>query len=162
MRNITIIAAIGKNNELGKNNKLIWHIKEDLQFFKEKTINKSIVMGINTFKSLPKILPQREHIILTHQDMETSSDILIFHDLNSLLEYINIMPEEFMIIGGASIYRQFINYANQMYLTAIEASDKMADTYFPNFVKDEWVCECLSEHEENNIQYKHLVYTRRE
>ena len=161
MSNITIIAAIGKNNELGKNNKLIWHIKEDLQFFKEKTINKSIVMGFNTFKSLPKILPQRRHIILTHQDIEISSDILIFHDFVSLLEYMDVMPEEFMIIGGASIYRQFINYANKMYLTKIEASDKMADTYFPNFAKDEWLCECLSEHEENNIKYKHLVYTRR-
>ena len=161
MSNITIIAAIGKNNELGKNNKLIWHVKEDLQFFKEKTINKSIVMGINTFKSLPKILPQRKHIILTHQDIEISSDILIFHDLNSLLEYIDIMPEEFMIIGGASIYRQFINYTNQMYLTEIDASDKMADTYFPNFAKDEWLCKCLSEHEDNNIKYKHLVYTRK-
>ena len=66
MNNITIIAAIGKNNELGKNNQLIWYLKEDMKYFKENTIGKHIVMGMNTFKSLPKKLENRYHIVLTH------------------------------------------------------------------------------------------------
>lgn len=161
MDNITLIAAIGKNNELGKNNDLIWHIKEDLRFFRDKTINKPIVMGINTFNSLPKLLPQRKHIILTHQDVEQSEDVMVFHDIKELLEYIENNKEEFMVIGGASIYRQFLEYAKKMYLTEIEETDDMADVYFPEFSKDDWDRVILSEHEENNIKYKHLVYTRK-
>lgn len=67
MTKIIIIAAIGKNGELGKNNNLIWHLKEDLKFFKEVTTNHIIVMGYNTFKSLPCLLPNRTHIVLTHR-----------------------------------------------------------------------------------------------
>ncbi len=161
MDNITLIAAIGKNNELGKNNDLIWHIKEDLRFFRDKTINKPIVMGINTFNSLPKLLPQRKHIILTHQEVEPSEDVMVFHDIKELLEYIKSNEEEFMIIGGASIYRQFLEYAKKMYLTEIEATDDMADVYFPEFSKEDWDRTVLCEHEENDIKYKHLVYTRK-
>ena len=161
MDNITLIAAIGKNKELGKNNELIWHIKEDLKFFKNQTINKNIVMGINTFNSLPKLLPQRKHIILTHQEVQVSSEVMIFHELEKLLEYIKNNKNEFMIIGGASIYRQFLEYAKKMYLTQIKAIDRKADVYFPDFLENEWNVDCLYKGEENNIKYEHLVYTRK-
>ena len=161
MDNITLIAAIGKNKELGKNNELIWHIKEDLEFFKNQTINKTVVMGINTFNSLPKLLPQRKHIILTHQALKVSSDVMIFHELEKLLEYIENNKNDFMIMGGASIYRQFLEYAKKMYITQINATDIEADAYFPNFLENEWNTDCLYEGEENNIKYEHLVYTRK-
>ena len=161
MDNISLIAAIGKNKELGKNNELIWHIKEDLKFFKNQTINKNIVMGINTFNSLPKLLPQRKHIILTHQEVPVSSNVMIFHELKKLLEYIENNKNEFMIIGGASIYRQFLEYAKKMYLTQIKAIDRKADVYFPDFLENEWNVDCLYKGEENNIKYEHLVYTRK-
>ena len=70
MVSIKIIAAIGKNNELGINNELIWHLKEDLKFFKEETMGHKIVMGYNTFLSLPKLLPGRTHIVLTHHEID--------------------------------------------------------------------------------------------
>ena len=70
MKDITLIAAIGKNRELGKNNDLIWHLPEDLKFFKEQTVNKPIVLGKNTLDSLPKLLPNRLHLLLTHQDIK--------------------------------------------------------------------------------------------
>ncbi len=161
MDNITLIAAIGKNKELGKNNELIWHIKEDLNFFKNQTINKNIVMGINTFYSLPKLLPQRKHIILTHQEVRVSSEVMIFHELEKLLEYIENNKNEFMIIGGASIYRQFLEYAKKMYITQIKATDRKADVYFPDFLENDWNVNCLYKGEENNIKYEHLVYTRK-
>lgn len=66
MDNLSIIAAIGKNNELGIDSKLIWYLPNDLKFFKEQTMHKHIVMGMNTFKSLPKVLPGRTHLVLTH------------------------------------------------------------------------------------------------
>ena len=73
MKDLIIIAAIGKNNELGLNNNLIWHLPGDLKFFKENTINKSIVMGLNTFKSLPNLLKNRNHIVITHQNIDNLS-----------------------------------------------------------------------------------------
>ena len=79
----SIIAAVGKNNELGKNNNLIWHLPNDLKFFKEKTMNKKIIMGSNTFDSLPGLLPNRYHIILTHKN-NYPDEVEVFHNIYDL------------------------------------------------------------------------------
>ncbi len=160
MKNISMIAAIGKNNELGKDNDLIWHIKEDLQFFKEKTIGKPVVMGIKTLESLPKLLPERKHIVLTRRNLDLGDEITILHSKEELIDYALEHPEEIMIIGGASIYNQMIDISDTMYLTEIDAEAE-ADCYFPEFDKSEWNSEVLCSHEDNNIKYKHLVYTRK-
>lgn len=160
MNNITIIAAIGENFELGLNNKLIWNIPKDLKFFKENTQNKPIVMGINTLKSLPKKLPNRKYIVLTHREIKLDDDIQIFHNLEDLLEFIKTLDNEVMIIGGASIYRQFIDYADKMLLTEIQSSS-LADTYFPKFNMEEWDGSILEEHQYQDIKYRHVEYTRK-
>ena len=85
---ITIIAAIGKNRELGKDNQLIWRIKEDMMFFKENTMGKPIVMGRKTFESLPKKLPNRKHIILTSKNLSLDEDIIVCHSLEEVLNWI--------------------------------------------------------------------------
>ncbi len=159
MAKITIIAAIGRNRELGKNNDLIWHLKEDLKFFKEKTTNHKIVMGMNTFKSLPKMLPNREHIILSHQNARIEG-ARVFNSLDDLLEYLNSLDEEVYIIGGASIYKLFMPYANQLLLTEIEEEDGDASVYFPEFNKNDYEKTLISEIEENGIKYKHISYRR--
>ena len=163
MKNVTVIAAIGKNNELGKNNDLIWRFKEDLNFFKEQTMGKPMAMGYKTFYSLRggKPLPGREHIVLTSRNLEENPQIKIVRSLEELIDYIKEYGNEVMIIGGASIYKAMIDYADKLVLTEIDAEDKEADAYFPEFNKDEWISEELSSHEENNIKYKHLVYTRK-
>ena len=163
MKNVTMIAAIGKNNELGKNNDLIWRFKEDLNFFKEQTMGKPMAMGYKTFYSLRggKPLPGREHIVLTSRNLEENPQIKIVRSLEELIDYIKEYGNEVMIIGGASIYKAMIDYADKLVLTEIDAEDKEADAYFPEFNKDEWISEELSSHEENNIKYKHLVYTRK-
>ena len=79
----SIIAAVGKNNELGKNNDLIWHIKEDLQFFKNVTTGKTVIMGQNTFYSLPKMLPNRHHVVLSENN-NFPPEVEVYHDLESL------------------------------------------------------------------------------
>ena len=160
MKNISMIAAIGKNNELGKNNDLIWHIKEDLQFFKEQTMGKPVVMGIKTLESLPKLLPGRKHIVLTRRNLELDPSILIMHSKEELLEYALTHKEELMIIGGSSIYNQMIDEADTMYLTEIDAEAE-ADCYFPEFNKEEWESTILCEHNDNDQKYKHLVYKRK-
>lgn len=161
MKNIILIAAIGKNNELGMNNKLIWYLPNDLKFFKKQTINKHIVMGINTFKSLPKLLPSRKHIVLTHQNIDLGENVQVFHSKKELLEYIKNINEEVFIIGGAQVYKQFIEEADKLILTEIDKEEKNADAYFPSFDKTKWNCQEIDNKEENNIKYKHLIYERK-
>lgn len=162
MKNISMIAAVGKNLELGKNNKLIWPIKEDLQFFRSNTLNKPIIMGRKTLESLPRLLPKRKHIVLTtNKQLIADKSIQIYYNLEDVLNYIEKYKEEVMIIGGASIYKQFLEYANKLLLTEISAEDATADSFFPEFDRKEWEKEIISEQEENNLKYKHLVYTRK-
>lgn len=160
MRKITLIAAIGKELELGYNNDLIWKIPEDLKFFRENTMGKAIVMGMNTYNSLPKLLPGRRHIVLTHRDICLDSSVMVVHSLDELLEYIDLLDEEVMIIGGATIYKLMIDYADKMLLTEIDGTSK-ADVYFPGFSLCEWNREIISNYQYNDIEYKHVKYTRK-
>ena len=160
MKNITLIAAIGKNNELGKDNNLLWRIKEDLKFFKENTIGKTILMGSKTFYSLPGLLPNRKHVVLTKQDLKIDPSVVILRSVEEALQYIESLNEEVMIIGGGQIYKEFIDYSNKLLITEID-DEKEADTFFPLIKKQVWKKEILSEHEENNIKYKHILYTRK-
>lgn len=159
MAKITIIAAIGKNFELGKNNDLIWHLKEDLKFFKENTMGHKIVMGLNTFNSLPKLLPGRDHIILSHQNI-TIDGTTIFNNFEELKNYLESLNEEVFIIGGASIYKLFIEYADKLILTEIEDTCLDADVYFPTFNKENYEKEEIKTITENNLTYKHVIYRR--
>lgn len=159
MVSIKIIAAIGKNNELGINNELIWHLKEDLKFFREETMNHKIVMGYNTFLSLPKLLPGRTHIVLTHHQID-NKEVMVFSNFEELLSYLKALDEEVYIIGGASIYKLFLNVADELVLTEIN-SEALADAYFPTFNKEEYDKELIDEHNENDISYKHVRYRRK-
>ena len=163
MKNITLIAAIGKNNELGKNGDLIWRFKEDMQFFKEQTMGKPMAMGYNTFYSLRggNPLPGRQHIILTSRNIEENPQITIVRSVDELLKVIEEYGKEVMIIGGAKVYSTMLEYADKLVLTEIDATDKDADAYFPKFNKEEWDSEIVGENKEDNISYKHLVYTRK-
>ncbi len=160
MKNITLIAAIGKNLELGKDNHLIWHFREDMQFFRKHTIHKPIIMGRKTLESLPGLLPERQHIVLTKRLLEFPDEVLVMHSISDLLSHIEQCEEEFMVIGGASIYQELLPYSDTMLLTKIDAESD-ADVYFPSFNKEDWDSVVLSEQEERGISYKHFVYTRK-
>lgn len=160
MRNITLIAAIGANRELGYNNDLIWKISEDLKFFKDNTMGKYIVMGMNTLNSLPGLLPNRKHIVLTRKDVKLDDSIMVFHSIEELLSFVDMIDEEVMVIGGAMVYSQMIEYADKMILTEINDS-KMADVYFPDFYEEEWNREILSTHNYNDLNYSHVMYKRK-
>ena len=117
-------------------------------------------MRMNTFKSLPKLLPNRKYVVLTRKNVELNSDIMVFHDKETLLQYVRSLDEEVMVIGGAQIYSLLIDYADKLLLTEIEDS-KDADVYFPEFDEQKWEKQVLSEHNYENIHYKHLIYTRK-
>ena len=167
MKNVSMIAAVGKNLEIGKDNQLLWPIKEDLQFFKEQTMGKPIVMGMGTFESMGRrILPGRQSVILTRKNRDLDEKIIVVHSKEELLKFIEDYKDEVMIIGGATVYNQMMEYAEKLILTEIDATREDADAYFPTFNKDEWDSEVLSSHEivkcnEYTLKYKHLAYKRK-
>jgi len=156
---INIIAAIGKNNELGMNNKLIWKLPKDLQFFKETTMGKYVVMGRKTFESLPKKLPGRVMVVVSSKDLDKDYDIICYHNLIDALK--NLGGKDIFIIGGASIYEQAIDFADTIYLTELGASEYNADTYFPQFDKNDWNIEHLESGIDNGISYQRNKYVRK-
>lgn len=162
---ITIIAAIGKNKELGKKGDLIWHIPEDLKYFKEKTMGKTIIMGKKTFNSLPRLLPGRKHVILSEDD-EFNKDIgdsIVFYNKAELIKYINteLKDEEAFIVGGASMYTMFIDICDKMYLTRIDAEDKDADVYFPKFNPADWFVDIEKEYISSGLRVTHTCWERK-
>lgn len=161
MKDLKIIAAIGKNNELGMNNNLIWDLKKDLKFFRDNTMGHPIVMGYNTFLSLPKLLPGRKHIVLTHNDTELPDAVSKYDNIKKLLNDLKEYNDDVYVIGGASIYSQFIDYANELILTEIDATEENADVFFPEINNEEWDKEFIDEQEEKGIAYKHVKYRRK-
>jgi len=157
---INIIAAIGKNNELGKNNDLIWKFKEDMKFFKETTMDHPIVMGRKTYESLPKILPGRKNIVISRSEI-INNEIEIYKSVKDFLIKYGEYNEDVFIIGGAMIYNEFIDIASKLYLTEIDDECKDADVYFPVFDKKDFDKEIISSKEENNIKFNHVLYKRK-
>lgn len=162
---LSIIVAIAKNNVIGKDNKLIWHISEDLKRFKSITSGKSMIMGRKTFESLPGILPNREHIILTRdKNFKVDSDkVKVVNDLDALIEKYSNCEDEVFVIGGAEIYKQLLPYAHKLYLTKID-TDFEGDTYFPQINYDEFKSEFTSEKftdEKNGLNYTFINLIRK-
>ncbi len=160
MDNISMIACVGKNLELGKNNDLIWHIPSDLRYFKKVTNGHTVVMGRKTFDSLPGILPNRRNIVL---QLPTESKIIgvdIFNNIPDILDDVKNEDEVF-VIGGASIYRQFLPYANRLYLTEVMEECKESDVYFPSFDKTKYKKRVLERREDNNLKYNFVIYEKK-
>lgn len=155
-----MIAAIGKNNELGINNDLIWHLPNDLKFFKRITMGCDLVMGRKTFFSLPKLLPGRRHIVLTSGSI-MDDNVVVLHCREELVKYLNVSESMVMIIGGGSIYKQFIDLADKLYLTHVDDVCAEATVFFPELNDEEWEEELLETNNDNGISYRHMLYKRK-
>lgn len=161
---ISIIVAVAANNAIGKDNKLLWHLSEDLKRFKKLTTGHTIVMGKNTYFSLPRRpLPNRTHIVLTDVPGEQVDDCIMAYSIDDAIAKMDQDAENF-IIGGASIYRQFLNHADKLYITWVH-EDFEADTFFPALEISEW--EILSKEdfmepdEKNPHPYSYMIYSRK-
>ena len=155
---ISMISSVGKNNELGKNNSLIWHFKDDMKFFKDTTMNHTVVMGLNTYKSLPGDLPGRHIIVVSFESLNGVDTV---NGIEPIIAKYKDSEEEIFICGGASIYKQFLPYASKLYLTEIDAICNDADTFFPEFNKDEWTKTFLEEHNAKDINFNMYLYERK-
>lgn len=160
---LSIIAAISDNNVIGKDNKLIWHLPEDLKRFKELTTGHTIIMGRKTFESLGKVLPNRKHIVLTRDTSYYVEDenVEIINDIEDLEKYIHSTEENF-VIGGAIVYRQLMPKVQKMYITRIHEKFE-ADSYFPVINENEWhVTEKVQgiKNEKNPYDYEFVTYMK--
>ena len=133
---ITIIAAAGSNNELGKDNDLVWHLPKDFKRFKKLTTGHHIIMGRKTFQSFPKTLPNRVHIVITRNTDYHPEGAIIVHSMTEALELAKNDPQIF-IIGGGEIYKLGMKIADKIELTRVNSSFE-ADTFFPEIPSDDW------------------------
>ena len=161
---ISIIVAVAQNNAIGKDNKLLWHLSEDLKRFKKLTTGHTIVMGKNTYFSLPKRpLPNRTHVVLTDVPGEQVDDCIMAYSIEDAIARLNPAEENF-IIGGASIYRQFLPFADKLYITWVHETFE-ADTFFPELDENEWNVLSKEDYpdpdEKNPHPYSYVIYERK-
>ena len=154
---INVVAAVGKNLELGKEGKLIWHITDDLKYFKNLTIYNAVVMGRKTYDSIGGPLENRINIVLTREDKKYKGAMTI-SDYKDILE---IDMLDVFIIGGESVYKLFIPFAENLYLTEINDSCNDADTYFPSFDKDLYNKEVIDKKTYNDLEYSFVRYRKK-
>jgi dihydrofolate reductase len=130
---IAIIVAIGKSRELGKDNRLLWRIKEDLQRFKQLSLGHPLIMGRKTFESIGRPLPGRTNIVITRNPTWSAEGVTVMHSFKEALEHAKTLDPEMVVIGGGTeIYVQALPYTTRLYLTLIDDS-KEADSYFPAY-----------------------------
>lgn len=135
---LSIIVAIGNNYEIGKNNKLLCHLPEDLKHFKSITEGHSVLMGENTYLSLPKRpLPNRRNIVLCFEKGKNYEGCEMAYSLDEAIALCET-DEETFIIGGASVYKQFFHKCDRLYITRMQATFKGADAFFPVIDDKEW------------------------
>ena len=146
--NINLIAAIDLNNGLGKNNELLCYLPKDLQHFKKITMGKPIIMGYNTFRSIGKALPGRRNIVLTSRKNLSVEGITFVANIKEALSFCDDCSDV-MVIGGASIYQQFLAQANRLYLTIIDHVFD-ADVFFPTIDFNHWRKVSEERHEKND------------
>lgn len=172
---ISLIAAVGKNLELGKDGELLWHLPEDFKYFKEVTMGHPILMGHKTFSSLPNLLSGRKHIILTRHPEILEKEIAgkhytgkkpeieIITQLFDVIDKYKASSEELFVIGGGNMFKQTIEYADKLYLTEISGECEEADVYFPEFNKEHFKKEVVAKgrDEKYGLNYSFVVYTRK-
>lgn len=161
---LSLIVAVAKNNVIGRNNCLIWHLPEDLKRFKKITSGKTIIMGKNTFDSLGRVLPNRKHVVLCNNGVVDvdNENVEVLDDISLIDKYINDDNENF-VIGGATIYRLLIGKVDKMYITRINEEFE-GDVYFPEIIEKEWEIierEKGLKDEKNPFDYEYITYVRK-
>lgn len=161
----SIIVAIADNNVIGGDNKLLWHISDDLKRFKNITTGHTIIMGRKTFESFPKPLPNRHHVVLTRDKnyKVNSNQVTVVNDIETIMKTYENSGSEIFVIGGGEIYNLLLPYCNKIYLTKVQKNFD-GDTYFPEINYDEWnVTESSEEfiNPKDNLSYKFINLSRK-
>ena len=160
---ISCIVAKAKNNVIGKDNKMPWHISDDLKYFKKITSGHTIILGRKNFESIGRALPNRTNIILTRNKKFKCSGCVIKTSIEQALKYAYETGEdEVFIIGGGQIYNQTIDYWDKLYITEIDAEPE-GDVFFPAIDKNDWKLiskECFKKSDINDFDFCFNIYER--
>ncbi len=156
--NLCLIACVSQDLGIGKAGDLLWHIPEDMRFFRQTTQGNTVIMGRKTYESIGnKPLPNRENIILSRQDV---TGVKVCHDESELRSFLEKENSQKFIIGGNALYQMFINDAEKLYLTEV-AAVQPADTFFPEFDKSKFTRKVLHDGVYEGIKYEIVEYTRK-
>ena len=159
---LSAIVAKSMNNAIGKDNKLLWKIPDDMKRFKKLTTGHTIIMGRKTFESIGRVLPNRLNVILTRDPNYKVDDpnVKIVGGISDLEEYINDENENF-VIGGAQIYSILMSKCKKIYVTQID-KDFVGDSYFPIIRENEWKVIEREDgpKDENDFKYEYITYER--
>ena len=160
---VSIIVAVSDDWGIGKDNELLWHIPEDLKRFKKLTFGNTVIMGKKTWESLPRRpLPGRKNIVLTDVPNECIECSITAYSIEDALDKCE-KNEEIFVIGGGSVYRQFMPFADRLYITHVHKKAP-ADVWFPRIDRRKWKViekeECISG-DDKKIPYSYMVYERR-
>lgn len=168
---LSLIVAVAQNGAIGRNNGLLWHISEDLKYFKSTTTGHPVIMGRKTYESIGRPLPGRRNIVLTRGSLEIppvknpqTTSMEVVNSLDDVYRIAQADDEEFFVMGGGMLYNQTFGKADFLYLTRIYAVAEDADTFFPPINESEWDLVRQSEmlhDEENGIDFKFIVYKRK-
>lgn len=154
---LSLIAAIGTNNALGKDNTLLWHLPDDFKHFKQLTQDQTIIMGRKTFESIGRALPRRRNIVITRDTTYSAEGIEIRSSLEDALSELSNTDEEVFIIGGGQIYKEAIEYADRLYITHVDTAPE-ADTFFPPIDPGKWICVDKKEHLKDTLHEFNFVF----
>jgi len=139
MNKLSMIVATDINGLIGSDGKLPWHIPWDLKYFKKTTLNSNIIMGRTTYESIGKVLPNRTNIIVTSDQSYAIENAIVVNNIEKAMEHTSTVKETF-VIGGRSIYEQFLPFVDRLYLNEIQEQFN-GDTYFPNIDDDDWIVD---------------------
>ena len=160
----SLVVAASTNNAIGKNNQLLWHLPNDLKFFKNVTWGMPVVMGRKTFESLGKPLAGRKNIVITRQPGWKAEGAVVVKSMeDAMFVASNTDALEIMVIGGGEIYKEFFTKANRIYITRVDAEFEEADTFFPVISAKEWHLVSQKNHEadeKNAYNYSFQVWER--
>lgn len=158
---MTIIAAVAADGAIGRKGDLLWHISEDLKHFKSLTMGKPVVMGRNTWESLPKKpLPGRLNIVVTSTKGYDAPGAEIAGSLEEAMQMAE-KEGDYFVIGGGRLYAAAMQYADSLELTEIDSVAEDADTWFPEIEKDEWEIAKSEEVSGSGHKFRFVTYTRR-
>ncbi|MCM3637556.1 dihydrofolate reductase [Sporosarcina luteola] len=157
---ISLLVAYDLNRVIGIDNKMPWHIPEELKYFKKVTMGKAMVMGRKTFESIGRPLPGRLNIIVTRNKDYVADGVEVFHDLHKAIERAEAYSDEVVIIGGAEIFKLTMDIADRLYITVIR-KEFDGDTFFPE-IDDSWklVSQSADQFTEDGIPYSYLIYDK--
>jgi dihydrofolate reductase len=159
---LSIVVAYDRNRVIGRDNRLPWHLPNDLAYFKRVTTGKTVVMGRKTFDSIGRPLPNRTNVVLTRSGHFSAAGVQVVHTVDEVLALDSSSEGEVCIIGGAELFRAVLPYVRKLYVTFIDEQFE-GDTFFPEVNLDEWqlVSEVKGEKDEKNpYDYYFMTYVR--